>query len=84
MVSTVTTMIPLRVMVPTVTAAMTRPMMVVMSPVVVIVVTMVAVIKHRAQGDECDRRCNCTMTMICPGRRTGEAQGNQANNRHDP
>lgn len=75
-------------MVPAVTATVTRPMMVVMSPVLVVVVVamvfvMMVVIKNRTQCNKRDRRYNNIVAMTCPGRRTGEGQGKQATNRHD-
>jgi hypothetical protein len=63
------------------------PVVVPLVPVMIVMIVMpvmMIVIKHRAQCDKCDRRCNNIMVMIRPGRRTGNGQGNQATNRQDP
>jgi len=84
MVSTVTTMIPLRVMVSAVTTTMTGPVTVMVSLVMVlVVVAMVVVIKNRAQCDKRDRRRNNAMIMICTDWCARQGQGDQATNRHD-
>lgn len=84
MASTVTTMIPLRVMIPTVTTAMAGPMPVMASLVLVlVVVAMVLVIKNRAQCDKRNRRRNNAVIMICAGWCARKGQSNQAANRHD-
>lgn len=89
MVSTVVTVIPLRVMIPAVAATVTGPMRVMVSLVmvmlvmVVIVVAMMLVIKNRAQCDKRDRRPDNAVIMIRTGWCAGKGQGNQAADRHD-
>jgi len=83
MVPTVPAMIMFRVMVSTVAASMTGSMLVVMSLVLmVVVVAMVMVIKHRAQCDKRDRRCNNAVIMIGTSWCTGKGQSYHAANRH--
>ena len=81
-ISTMTAVISFRVMVSTVTTTMTGPMPVMVPLVVMVVVTMVVVIKNRAQCDKRDRRCNNAVIMIGTSWCTGKGQSYHAANRH--